>query len=152
MKTKFYFMILLCAALLPISCNTNKHNAALQDNVTESKIFYEPEQQPHYLQGGSEGLLNDLYSTMLKIAPATQDCVSGRAVVRFTINKQGLIDHNSIKVIRNKSVPEDYLNAAMEAIKLFGRFEPGKLNGTPVSVTYNLPILYPIPYKYIKAE
>lgn len=144
-------MALLCVALFSISCNTHKYTTALQDDVNASKIFYEPEQQPHYLHGGSEGLLNDLYATMLKTAPV-QDSVSRRAVVSFAINKQGLIDHNSIRIIRNKSVPEDYMNAAIEAIKLLGKFEPGKMNGTPVSVTYNLPILYPIPYKFIKAE
>lgn len=152
MKHKVLFTILLCIALLSISCNTHKLTLPLQDNTKEPKIFYEPEQQPHYLQGGEQGLLNDLYAIMLKNAPVTQDCVSGRAAVRFSINKQGLIDNYSIKIIRNKSVPDDYMHAAIEAIKLLGKFEPGKLNGVPVSVTYTLPILYPIPYKFIKAE
>lgn len=49
-------------------------------NVDESKIFFEPEQQPYYLNGGSKGLLNDLYTAMLKTTPLTQDCVKGRAV------------------------------------------------------------------------
>lgn len=145
-------MALLCIALFPISCNTHKHTTALQDDVNASKIFYEPEQQPHYLHGGSEGLLNDLYAIMLKTSPI-HDSISRRAVIGFTINKQGLIDHNSIKVITNRSyIPDDYMNAAIEAIKLLGKFEPGKLNGTPVSVRYYLPILYPIPYKFIKTE
>ena len=49
-------------------------------NVDESKIFFDPEQQPYYLNGGSKGLLNDLYTAMLKTTPVTQDCVKGRAV------------------------------------------------------------------------
>jgi len=89
---------------------------------------------------------------MLKTAPV-QDSVSRRAVVRFAIDKHGLIDHNSIKVIRNRSsVADDYMNAAIEAIKHLGKFEPGKLNGTPVSVRYDLPIIYPIPTKFIRTE
>ena len=145
-------MALLCVALFPISCNTHKYTTALQDDVNASKIFHEPEQQPHYLHGGSEGLLNDLYATMLKTAPV-QDSVSRRAVVRFAVNKHGIIDHNSIKVIQNRSsIPDDYMNAAIEAIKHLGKFEPGKLNGIPVSVRYTLPIIYPIPTKFIKAE
>ena len=52
---------------------------------------------------------------------------------------------NSITIVRNKSVPADYMTAAIEAIKKLGKFEPGKLNGTPVKVTLTLPIIYPIP-------
>lgn len=150
MKIIYTFLTLLCIALFSISCNTHKHNT---ENVKNSKIFYEPEQQPYYLRGGEQGLLNDLYTIILKTAPEIQDSISRRAVVRFTINKHGLIDHNSIKVIRNRSsVPDDYMNAAIEAIKHLGKFEPGRINGIPVSVRYNLPIIYPVPAKFIRTE
>lgn len=137
-------MTLVCIALITISCNTHKHATTLQENANESETYY--------LRGGSQGLLNDLYSAILKAAPAIQDSISGRAFVNFTINKHGLIDHNSIKVIRNKSVSDDYMNVAIEAIKHLGEFEPGKMNGTPESVTFILPIIYPIPNVFIKTE
>lgn len=152
MKNIFYFVMLLCVALFPISCNTHKHSSALKDGVNEDEIFYEPELQPHYLHGGNEGLLNDLYTTMLKTAPV-RDSISKRALVVFKINKHGLIDHNTIKIFTNRSsIPDDYMSAAIEAIKHLGKFEPGKLNGTPVSVRYNLPIIYPIPKEFIKTK
>lgn len=150
MKYIYFLMILLCVGLFSISCSTYNHTSTSQEKVNESKILFEPEQQPHYIRGGSQGLLQDLYTTMQETIPIAQDSISRRAVVRFTITEYGLIDHNSIKVILNKSVPDDYMNAAIEAIKHFGKFEPGKMNGTPVSVTWNLPIIYPIPTKFIK--
>lgn len=140
----------MCVALSQTSCNTTKHISTSFNEVDKSEIFYEPEQQSYYLHGGAKGLLNDLYSTLLKTAPATRECISGRAVVRFDISKNGQIDLNSIKVIRNLSVPDDYLDAAIEAIKGLGRFEPGKLNGIPKKVSWNLPILYPVPLDCIK--
>lgn len=94
----------------------------------------------------------DLYSTLSKTAPATQDCVKGRAVVSFIIKKDGSIDPGSIKVVRNKSVPADYIAAAIEAIKGLGKFEPGKMNGTPANVTWNQPIAYPVPADYVRAD
>lgn len=145
-----YFMIFMCIALSQTSCNTHKRASTLHNKVDESEIFYEPEQQPYYLHGGTEGLMSDLYATLLKTAPVTQECVAGRAVVRFDISKEGKIDPNSIKVIRNRSVPEDYLEAAIEAIKDLGKFEPGKMNGTPQKVSWNLPIVYPVPLDRIK--
>ena len=113
-------------------------------------ILWDPVQQPYYLNGGGKGLLNDLYTTLAKTASVTQDSVKGRALVSFIISKDGQIDSTSIKVIRNKSVPDDYLNAAIEAIKNLGKFEPGKTNGTPKNVTWNQPIIYPFPVDYIK--
>lgn len=150
MKITVYYLTLLCVGLFSISCSTHKHASTSQEKIDESKIFFEPEQQPHYLHGGSQGLLKDLYTIMQGTTPVDQDSISRRAVVRFTISKYGLIDHNSIKVILNKSVPDNYMDAAIEAIKHLGKFEPGKMNGIPMPVTWNLPILYPIPSKYIK--
>lgn len=150
MKTIFFCLTLLCVALMQTSCNTHKNTSASQDNIVESEIFYEPEQQPYYLHGDTKGLLKDLYTVISETAPVTQECVKGTAVVRFDISKEGKIDANSIKVIRNRSVPDDYLKAALEAIKKLGKFEPGKMNGIPKKVAWNLPIIYPVPLEYIK--
>ena len=143
------FIMISCVALILTSCNTHKHSLSSPSDVNNSKVFFEPEQTACYLQGGPEGMLNDLYSTLLKTAPVTQECISGRALVRFNITKEGVIDPETIKVIVNKSVPEDYIEAAIEAIKGLGRFEPGKRNGTPLRTAYNLPILYPVPLHLI---
>jgi len=118
----------------------------------EPSVFYEPEQAPQYLNGGSEGLLSDFYTTLSKTAPVTQDSVKGRAHVSFTISKDGSIDPNSIKIMRNRSVPEDYMDAAIDAIKKLGKFEPGKMNGVPLNVRYNIAVIYPVPLEYIKTS
>lgn len=145
MKYISYCLILLCTALVQISCNTNKHTLTAHENVKERIVLSNPHQHPYYLNGGKDGLMNDLYAILSKTAPVTQECVSGRAYVSFVISEDGLIDHDTIKVIRNRSVPEDYIDAAIEAIKKLGRFEPGKLNGTPKRVAYTIPVKYPIP-------
>ena len=152
MKILFCFMILSWGALMQTSCSTHKHAPTLQDTESESKIFSDPYQYAFYLNGGDEGLLNDLYTTLLKTAPATQDSVSGRALVSFRISKEGRIDPNSIKIMRNRSVPDDYMNAAIEAIKGLGKFEPGKMNGIPKTITYSIPIIYPVPADRIKTN
>ena len=109
MKTIFCYLILLCVTLLNTSCNTQQHTPISNNTVDESEIFFEPEQPAYYLNGGSKGLLNDLYTAMLKTAPVTQDCVKCRAVVKFRVLEDGIIDPNSIEILSNKSVPEDYM-------------------------------------------
>lgn len=150
MKTLFYFLILLVAALTQTSCNTHKPASSSQDETVESKIFFEPEQKPYYLNGGDKGLISDLYTTISETAPATQETVNGRAAVSFVISKDGQIDASSIKVLRNRSVPDDYMKVAIEAIKKLGKFEPGKMNGEPKRVTYTIPIIYPVPLDKIQ--
>ncbi len=145
-------MTILCIVLLHMSCKTHQQTSKLNEKVVENEIFYEPEQQPYYLHGGSAGLLNDLYSTLLHTAPVTQECIKSRAVVKFSISEDGVIDPNSIKIFSNKSVPEAYMDAAIEAIKKLGNFEPGKMNGIPQKEWYNLPILYPIPLDKLKTK
>lgn len=90
-------------------------------------------------------MLSDLYTTILATSPATQDCVKGRAALSFAIAKDGQIDPNSITVVKNWSVPDDYLNIAIEAIKKLGKFEPGKQLGTPKRVAYTILVRFPIP-------
>lgn len=130
--------------------NTHKQDSTSHDNANEPVLWGHPYINPYYLHGGGKGLYNDLYTILLKTAPLTQYSVKGRAAVSFVISKDGQIDYNTIKVERNWSVPDDYLNAAIEAIKKLGKFEPGKFNGTPKSTRYNIRIDYPVPPKYIK--
>lgn len=152
MKNVFCIVILWCVACAQNTCNAQESTSVSRDSVEKSEIWFEPEQQAYYLNGGTKGLLNDLYSQLLKTAPTDEECDPSRAVVRFSISKEGKIEPNSIKVIMNRSVPDDYLNAAIEAIKNLGNFEPGKMNGIPKRVFYNLPILYPVPLHHIKTK
>ena len=150
MKAVFLFISLLCVTLVQTSCNTHKQTPILQDKIEASEIFSEPEQSPYYIHGGNAGLLNDLYTSISETAPITQECVKGRAIVKFDISEYGQVDSTSIKVIINKYVPEDYLIVAIDAIKKLGKFEPGKMNGVPKKVTWNLPIIYPVPLERMK--
>ena len=131
------------------SVNVNGNDSVKADS---SYTWPYPYQHPYYLNGGSDGLLNDLYTALSKTAPQTQDSIQGKAMFSFAVSKDGFIDPNSIKLWRNWSVPEDYINAAVEAIKSLGKFEPGKFEGTPKKVTLNIRIDYPIPLDHIKAD
>lgn len=124
--------------------DTHNQASTSSDGVNEPVIIGS-DQLPYYLNGGEKGLFSDLYTTILATAPATHDSVKGRAALSFAIGKDGQIDPNSITVVRNWSVPDDYLNVAIEAIKKLGKFEPGKQLGTPKRVAYTILVKYPVP-------
>lgn len=121
-------------------------------NADSTYIYSYPYQYPYYLNGGNDGLLNDLYTALSKTAPLSQDNIKGKGAFSFAISKDGIIDPNSIKLERNWSLPEDYINAAVEAIKGLGKFEPGKFEGVPKRVTRTVIIKYPIPIDRIKTD
>lgn len=148
MKVLFYILAVAGVALMPILCDA--HKQAGDEN--EPTVLIDPYLPPVYLNGGQDGLRKDLYSALAEIAPAVQDSVKGRAVVSFKISEEGIIDPNSITIMRNRSVPDDYMNAAIEAIKSLGKFEPGKMNGIPKKVTFNIAIFYPVPADFIRTS
>lgn len=131
------------------SVNENGNDSVKADS---SYTWPYPYQHPYYLNGGDEGFVSDLYTALSKIAPITQDNIKGRAAISFVISEDGIIDLNSIKLDRNWSLPEDYINAAVEAIKGLGKFEPGKFEGVPKRVRKTVLIKYPIPLDRIKTD
>lgn len=131
------------------SVNVNGNDSV---NADSSYTWPYPYQYPYYLNGGDEGFVSDLYTALSKIAPLSQDNIKGHAAISFVISEDGIIDPNSIKLVRNWSLPEDYINAAVEAIKGLGKFEPGKFEGIPKRVTSTVHIKYPIPLDRIKTD
>lgn len=149
MKALSCLILLLVTVMLPCSA---KNPSGGEDNpVREDNRWCPMEMPANYAEGGSKGLLRDLYTQLYHTAPASQECVSGRAIVEFYVTKEGDIDANSIKLIRNKSVPQDYLDAAIEAIKHLGKFEPAarfdsaEQKWETLRVKFILPVIYPIP-------
>ncbi len=132
------FYKILFFLLLFVSFNTQTTNATTV------------EEKPVYINGGDKGLLRDLYSYLSNAKNSHSDSIKGKCIFTFAITKDGVIDTETIHVLRNTSLPEEYVNEAKEAIKHLGKFTPGKNNGTPVKVSYILPVIYPIPLDKIK--
>lgn len=104
-------------------------------------------------------MLEDLYTILSKTIPIFQDNKEGhRAFLRFLITKEGNIVCDSIKVARNKSVPAEYVEAAIAAIKELKAFTPGqRYNGEKqkyenCACWMNLVLIYPIPREFVRTE
>ncbi|MBD5268312.1 MAG: hypothetical protein HDS45_01760 [Bacteroides sp.] len=119
---------------------------------TQISKAHSVEQRAEYINGGDKGLLSDLYSHLSSIMPSQSDSIKGRCVFKFVVSKEGIIEVESIKLVRNTSLPDEYVNAAKEAIEHLGKFTSGEMNGTPIRTWYNLPVIYPIPLYKIKTS
>ena len=119
-------------------------------SATQITKAYTVEERAEYINGGDKGLLSDLYSNLSSAMPSQSDSIKGRCVFKFAISKEGIIEVETIKLVRETSLPDEYVNGAKDAIKHLGKFTPGKMNGTPKRIWMNLPVLYPIPLDKIK--
>ncbi|WP_238319169.1 M56 family metallopeptidase [Segatella baroniae] len=89
------------------------------------------DQMPNF-PGGKEAMMKYI-SGKVKY-PITK--ASGRVVVQFIVDTNGAVVEP--KVVRSVSPKLD--QAALDAVKGMPKWEPGKLNGKPVRVKYNIPI------------
>ena len=99
----------------------------------EEDFFVAVEQQPELIGGIAELQSKVEYPSRCKRAN-----IEGRVVVQFIVNKQGQVEDP--KVIRGIGSSCD--EAAVEAIKEYAKFKPGRQRGKAVNVQMSLPILF----------
>jgi protein TonB len=88
--------------------------------------------------GGERALMAFINSNVQYPRRALQNGVSGIVVVRFLIDKEGVISDS--KVIRSLGGGCD--GEAIRVIKAMPKWLPGKQGGVPVPVWFTLPIRY----------
>jgi TonB family protein len=107
----------------------------LIDRADSTKIFMLVEQQPEF-EGGFEALLKFIKKN-LRIPTGSKN-VSGTVYVSFIVGRDGSLQ--DVKVLRGISADLDA--EALRVVKLMPKWKPGKQNGKPVLVRFNLPIKF----------
>jgi periplasmic protein TonB len=103
----------------------------------ENKIFMVVEQQPEF-EGGYEAMMNFIRKNMRYPASARRMGIDGTVYVSFVVGKDGTI--NDVKVLRGISADCD--KEAVRVVQSMPPWKPGKQNGKPVFVRFNLPIKF----------
>jgi protein TonB len=103
----------------------------------ENKVFLVVEQQPEF-EGGYEAMMNFIRKNMRYPASARRMGIDGTVFVSFVVGKDGSI--NEVKVIRGISADCD--KEAVRVVQAMPPWKPGKQNGKPVFVRFNLPIKF----------
>jgi len=86
--------------------------------------------------GGMESLLKFINSSVKYPVVAQENGVQGKVIITFVIDKTGEV--TNARILRGIDPSLD--NEALRVVKSLPRWEPGKQNGKPVKVNYNVPI------------
>jgi TonB family protein len=100
-------------------------------------VFTFVEENPQF-PGGEAGLIRFLQTNIVYPQNALEQKIQGKVLLRFVVNEDGSV--SDVKVVR--SVCPDLDREAWRVVKLLPRFIPGKRNGQPVKVYFNLPIVF----------
>ena len=96
-------------------------------------IFTVVEQAPEF-PGGMEALYQFVASNIKY--PNRDICATGRVIVSFVIEKDGTV--SNAKVVRDIGGGQG--DEALRVVKLMPKWKPGRQNGKPVRVQFNLPV------------
>lgn len=115
--------------------NTEK---GLNDSVKwEGRIFEVVEQMPHF-PGGQSAMTRYINENLRYPEEAEQSDVVGRAVVSFVVEPDGTL--SNIKILHSLAPAFDRM--ALLVVQGMPRWVPGKQDGKPVRVRYNVPVSF----------
>lgn len=105
--------------------------------VNSTRVYDVVEQMPSF-PGGISGLRTYLNQNIRYPAEAQENCVQGRVVVSFVVEKDGHI--SDVTVLR--SVEPSLDKEAVRVVRNMPRWTPGKQGGEPVRVRYRVPVSF----------
>ncbi len=102
-----------------------------------TKVFDVVEEMPSF-PGGQGALMSYLASNIKYPVVAQENCVQGRVIVSFVVERDGSI--SDVKVAR--SVDPSLDREAQRVVKSMPKWKPGKQNGSAVRVKYTVPVVF----------
>ena len=113
-------------------------NVVAQDKSSKSDVFVIVDDMPEY-PGGQEALRNDIASLVKYPLQAKENGIQGKVYVTFVVNKEGDIEGAKIARGVDPSLDKEALRVMNELNKTW---KPGKQDGSPVKVSYTVPIKF----------
>lgn len=107
------------------------------EEAEEEKVFIAVEEAPEF-PGGQTALLQYIANAVKYPVIAQENGVQGTVYVTFVVNKDGSV--SNAKVLRGVDPSLDA--EALRVVSTLPKWKPGKQSGTPVRVSYNVPIKF----------
>lgn len=120
-----------------------KYDELVNWNPNEESVYNEVneidkvDEKPSF-PGGESAMKSYLNSNVKYPAVAQENGVQGRVIVQFIIEKDGSI--SDVKISR--SVYPSLDCEALRVVKAMPKWNPGKLNGIPARVKYEVPVVF----------
>ena len=132
LQTGLVSLFLIFSTHTAISQIQDKQN--VQDSTGDNQVHFLVQEMPVF-----PGNLNTwIYNNIRYPEAAKEKKLEGKVYVRFIIEKDGSI--SNVKIIRGVSPELD--NEAKTVIASMPKWEPGKQNGSPVRVSYTVPVYF----------
>ena len=127
---KLLFILILC-----FTAFTTTH--AQKINTPCSKVYDIVEQMPSF-PGGQSAMMKFIADSLRYPSVVCTGGVEGRIVVRFVVDCKG----NIVNPLVVRSVDPLLDREAIRLVKSMPKWIPGRQNGKPVCVIYNVPIRF----------
>ena len=145
---RFKYLLFVPLAVALLAMNSTAMRANVQKKVVKTtkvtkktsatdKVYEVCEQMPIF-PGGDATMMKYLSENVKYPALAIKAQEQGRVVVSFTVEKDGAI--SDVKVAR--SVTPSLDAEAVRVVKAMPKWTPGKQDGQPVRVRYNVPVSF----------
>lgn len=108
----------------------------------QGNTFMAVEEMPEF-PGGVEALREYLNANFNYPVAAIEKGASGKVFVNFIVSKTGAV--TNVKIFNGIDPILD--NEAIRLVKTLPNWKPGKQNGEPVDVIYNIPVEFNLPHK-----
>ena len=121
------------------TANDNVESVSEEQTVSQNdtRVYDVVEQMPQY-PGGDAALMQYLSSHIKYPVIAEENGIQGRVVCTFVVERDGSITN----IVVVKSVDPSLDKEAIRVIKSMPKWIPGKKNGSPVRVKYNVPVTF----------
>ena len=114
-----------------------QHKVIVEDKKEEIQIFNHVEEMPKF-PGGDQALLKWLSDNIQYPPIAQEQGIQGTVSIRFVVKPDGSVD--DVEIV--KSLDPSCDREAVRQVKRLPKFIPGKQNGNPVHVYFNLPVRF----------
>ena len=118
--------------------SVNKEKNLQKTKVDDTNTVYDVVEQLPSFPGGNQALMKFLQENVKYPAVAEEHGIQGRVVVSFIVEKDGSITNEMVVSSVDPSLDVE----ALRVVKSMPHWMPGKQNGVPVRVKYNIPISY----------
>ncbi len=108
-------------------------------NSLRQSVYDVVDEMPSFPDGMS-ALSGFIYTNLRYPEEAARENITGRVVVSMTIEKDGTVTNPVV----SKSVNPLLDNEALRVVRAMPKWNPGRLEGRPVSVRYTIPITFKI--------
>jgi periplasmic protein TonB len=116
----------------------NGKEIALEESIPQKeRIFNFVEQMPTFPEGEA-ALFKFVRDNIIYPTTAKENNIEGKVFLSFVINKDGTVEDINIK----RGIGGGCNEEAIRVISMMPKWIPGKQNGKPVRVVYNMPISY----------